>query len=70
LTDYRWQESYQAAVLETDWARMEERLRAAESEIHNRRLILSQDHAETEERQALVKALSALNVLRLDAAVW
>jgi hypothetical protein len=71
MPNYCWQESYRAAVLESDWTNMEERVRTAEAEIHDRRLILSQDHGGTlEEREALVKALGALSALRLDAAVW
>ena len=71
LTSYSWQESYQAALLETDWTKTQERVQTAESEIHNRRLMLVQDHGGTsEEREALVSALSGLGVLRMDAAVW
>jgi hypothetical protein len=39
-TSYSWQESYQAALLETDWTKMQERVQTAESEIHQRRLVL------------------------------
>ena len=68
-TSYGWQESYQAALLETDWTKMQERIQTAESEIHNRRLMLVQDHGGTsEEREALVSALTGLGVLRMDAA--
>ena len=68
---YKWQASYQAAVLETDWTKMQERLQKAVSEIHNRRLALSQDHGGTaEEREALVDAMSSLQSLRKDVAVW
>src|SRR5206468_299658 len=41
---YSWQESYHAALLETDWTKMVELVQAAESETHKRRLELSQDH--------------------------
>jgi hypothetical protein len=62
-TSYSWQESYQAALLETDWTKMQERVQRAESEIHQRRLVLSQDHSGTdEERTALVNAMSSLRV--------
>ena len=68
-TSYCWQESYQAALLETDWTKMQERVQTAESEIHQRRLVLSQDHGGTdEERVALVNAMSGLRVLRMDVA--
>ena len=33
-TSYSWQEPYEAALLETDWTKMQERVQAAESEIH------------------------------------
>jgi hypothetical protein len=70
MTDYGWQKSYQAAVLESDWTKLEERVEAAESEIHKRRLILAQDHGGTEqERKALVNALQSLRILRKDAAL-
>ena len=70
-TSYSWQESYQAALLETDWTKMQERVQTAESEIHQRRLMLSQDHGGTdEERAALVNAMSGLRVLRMNVASW
>ncbi len=56
---YKWQASYQAAMLETEWTKMQERLQKAVSEIHNRRLALSQDQSGTvEEREALVDAMN------------
>jgi hypothetical protein len=70
-TSYSWRDSYRAALLETDWTKIQERIQTAESEIHNRRLMLVQDHGGTsEEREALVSALSGLGVLRMDAASW
>ena len=70
-TSYSWQESYQAALLETDWTKMVELVQAAESEIHKRRMELSTDHNGTqEEREAVVNALNGLRVLRMDAAAW
>ena len=70
-TNYSWQESYQAALLETDGTKMQERVQTAESEIHQRRLVLSQDHGGTdEERTALVNAMSSLRVLRMNVASW
>ena len=70
-TSYSWQESYQVALLETDWTKMQERVQTAESEIHQRRLVLSQDHGGTdEERAALVNAMSRLSVLRMNVASW
>ena len=68
-TSYSWQESYQAALLETDWTKMVELVQAAESEIHKRRLELSKDHNGTqEEREAVVNAMSGLIVLRMNVA--
>ena len=70
-TSYNWQDSYKAALLETDWTKMVDLVQAAESEIHKRRLELSQDHNGTqEERKAVVNALNSLRVLRMDAAAW
>ena len=70
-TGYSWQDSYKAALLETDWTKMVELVQAAESEIHRRRLELSKDHNGTqEEREAAVNALNDLRVLRMDAAAW
>ena len=70
-TSYSWQESYQAALLETDGTKMQERVQTAESEIHKRRLELSQDHGGTqEERDALVNAMNGLRILRVDVASW
>jgi hypothetical protein len=68
-TSHSWQDSYRAVLLETDWTKIQERIQTAESEIHNRRLMLVQDHGGTsEEREALVSALTGLGVLRMDAA--
>jgi hypothetical protein len=70
-TRYSWQESYHAALLESDWTKMVELVQKAESEIHKRRLELSQDYNGTlEEREAVVNALNGLRVLRMDAAAW
>jgi hypothetical protein len=70
-TRYSWQESYQAALLETDWTKMQGRVQTAESEIHQRRLVLAQDHGGTqEERETLVNAMSGLGVLRMNVASW
>ena len=68
---YRWQESYQAALLEPDWTKMQECLQTAESEIHKRRLELSKDHDGTQkERDALVNAMSCLRVLLMNVGSW
>jgi hypothetical protein len=70
-TIYSWQEFYRAALLETDWTKMVELVQKAESDIHKRRLELTQDHNGTqEEREAVVNALNGLTVLRMDASAW
>jgi hypothetical protein len=43
-TAYTWQKVYMAALLETDWTKMQERLQAAEAEIRERQRVLSEDH--------------------------
>jgi hypothetical protein len=63
--DYVWEESYNAAVLETDDTKMPNRLRAAKGAIDNRLQELQMDHGGTpEERLAITDALAGLNVLR------
>jgi hypothetical protein len=53
------------AVIETDWARMQARVQAAESEINERRRLLSENRGGTlEERQAIDEALICLQILR------
>lgn len=70
-TNYSWHDSCKAPLLESDWTKIEERILKAESEIRRRRIVLSQDHAGTqEERAALVNAMNGLKVLRGDAASW
>ena len=44
-TSHSWRDSYRAALLETDWTKMQERIQTAESEIHKRRLVLSKTTA-------------------------
>ena len=68
---YKWHEAYRTALLETDWSKMEERIRAAETAINARRSELSLNHGGTpDERQAIEDALNGLNVLRKDADNW
>lgn len=70
-TKYSWQDSYRAALLETDWTKMVELVQRAESEIHQRRLELAQDHnGRQEEREAVVNPLNGLRLLRMDANAW
>lgn len=68
---YLWYESYKAVVLETDWTKMDERIRSAESKINDRKRVLSQDHGGTlDERQAITNALNAMGALRTEVADW
>ena len=68
---YNWFESYRAALLETEWTKMQERLQAAESEIQTRQHVLSMDHGGTpEERQAIANALNGMKILRTEVAEW
>ncbi len=71
IPTYGWLEIYKAALLETDWSKMEERIRAAESALHERKREFSLNHGGTpEENQAIEDALRSLNVLRKDVALW
>jgi hypothetical protein len=66
-----WQELYKAAVLETTWSRLTERIHAAESAITERLREFSVRHGGmAEENQAIVDALNRLNTLRSDMASW
>ncbi len=65
-----WQDLHLAALLETDWTKIEERVKAAESEIEKRRQVLSHHSGTLEERNALASAINGLKVLRGDAASW
>lgn len=66
-----WHDAYKTAVLETDWTKIQERLRAAELEIQKRKHVLSLDHGGTpEERQAIADALKGMISLRTEVAEW
>jgi hypothetical protein len=68
---YKWYEFYKSAVLETDWSKMEERIRAAEDAIRERESELNLDHGGSpEEREAIAGALRSLSVLKSDAVSW
>ena len=70
MTD-KWHEVYQAAVLETDWSKMEQRIQAAEAALHARKHEFDLNHGGTpEEREALEDAIRGLRVLGNDAAEW
>jgi hypothetical protein len=68
---YTWHEVYKAALLETDWSKMPERIRAAEAALTQRKREFELNHGGTpEENQAIADALRGLTVLRNDAAKW
>jgi hypothetical protein len=68
---YLWYDSYKAAVLETDWTRLLDRIQSAEMKIHERQRILSLDHGGSlEERQAIADALNSMRILRTEATDW
>jgi hypothetical protein len=67
---YVWEESYQAAILETDDKKLPNRLQAAKAAIDNRIHELQADHGGTpEEWQAITDALGGLNVLRRELQI-
>jgi hypothetical protein len=58
-------------LLEADWTKIERLIQTAESDIHKRLLVLSQDHCGAdEERAGLVNAMNGLRVLRVNVASW
>ncbi len=71
MSTYQWNELYKAALLETDWSKMEERIRAAESAIQNRkREFALNSGGPQEENRALADAINSLGVLRSEVASW
>jgi len=71
MTEYKWHEVYKAALLETDWSKMEERINAAEDALYARKHEFDLNHGGTpEENLAIEGALSGLSALRHDAARW
>ena len=68
---FKWQEVYKAALLETDWSKMEERIRTAEDALNQRKREFDLDHGGTlDENHAIQDAFRGLRVLRNDAAAW
>jgi hypothetical protein len=66
-----WGKLYQAAILETDWSKIEERIEAADLAIKGRLYEFSQDHGGTpEENQAIGDALNGLTILRREVAEY
>ena len=72
MTDeYVWHAAYKAAILETDWTTMRDRLQAAESEISKQQHVLSMDHGGTpEERRAIANALKGMKNLAKEVDQW
>jgi hypothetical protein len=59
------------AVLEADWARIDERIEAAEAAIKARLQEFSQNHGGTpEENQVIVDAAKSLESLRTEVDSW
>ena len=57
--EYSWHEIYKAALFETDWTKIHERIQTAESAVRERECVLSEDHGGTpEERIALAGCAS------------
>ena len=66
-----WEKLYQAAILETDWSKIEEHIHATDSAISERLQEFSLNHGGTpEENQRLRDALSGLSVLRREVVAW
>jgi hypothetical protein len=71
MTEYKWHEAYKAALLETDWTKMEERIEATEAALHERKKEFDLNHGGSpEENQAIEDAFHGLSVLRNDLAKW
>ena len=66
---YKWREVLKAALLETDWTKMEERIQAAETALQERKNKFLHDGTPEEDR-AITDALNELEVLRKDVAAW
>jgi hypothetical protein len=64
-----WKNLYQAAILETDWSKIEERIQAADYAVSARLQEFFNDHGGTpEENQAIADAVNGLTVLRREVA--
>jgi hypothetical protein len=66
-----WEKLYQAAILETDWSKIEEHIHAVDSAISERLHEFSVNHGGSpEENQRIKDALGGLSVLRREVAAW
>jgi uncharacterized protein YecA (UPF0149 family) len=71
IETYKWHEVYKAALLETDWTKMQERIHTAETVLHDRKHEFALDHGGTpEENQAIEDALRGLGILRNEVTAW
>jgi len=71
IATHKWFEPYKAALLETDWSKMPERIQAAEAALSQRKHEFELNHGgTTEENQAIADAMRGLTVLRNDAVKW
>jgi hypothetical protein len=71
MTIFKWTEVYKAALLETDWIKMQERLQAAEAALQRRKHEFSLNGGgSADENQAIDDALRSLMILRNEAANW
>lgn len=69
--EFAWHELYRAALLETDWMEIVERIQQAQSAIGERKRAIALDHGGTpEERHALAAALDGLAILQKEAGEW
>jgi hypothetical protein len=68
---HEWEKLYEAAMLETDWSRMEERIEAAESALHARLDEMPLDYGGSlEENRAIADALNRLDTRQREVARW
>ena len=66
-----WEKLYQAAILETDWSKIEEHMLAVDSALSERLHEFSVNHGGSpEENQRIKDALSGLSVLRREVVAW
>jgi hypothetical protein len=71
MTEYKWHEVYKAALLETDWSKMEERIQKAEGSLQERKREFALNHGGTpDEKHAIENALRGLGILRTEVAAW
>ena len=70
-TKYEWEITYHEALLETDWAKIEARIQAAEAAMKTKLNDFSLNHGGTpQENHAIEDAMNALNVLKSEVVVW